>query len=153
VGSLSLGKAQQFGVTLIRGGSKYFISKEAYKYRIGRTDMPIEVKNFSTQADEAKDMPNARMEAVNVLGQRVMKLTLAPDWKWSTDIKPIVGTPSCQATHTGIIVEGTIHCVCDDGSEATYSAGEAYAISPNHDAWCVGGKRAVVYEFAGMWGE
>ena len=85
--------------------------------------MPIEVKSFASQADEAKDMPNARMEAVNVLGQRVMKLTLAPDWKWSTDIKPIVGTPSCQATHTGIIVEGTIHCVCDDGSEATYSAG------------------------------
>ena len=33
------------------------------------------------------------------------------------------------------------------------SAGDAYAISPNHDAWCVGGKRAVVYEFAGAWGE
>ena len=66
--------------------------------------MPIEVKNFATQADEAKDMPNARMEAVSVLGQRVMKLTLAPEWKWSTDIQPIVGTPSCQATHTGIIV-------------------------------------------------
>ena len=30
--------------------------------------MPIAVKSFTT-ADEAKDMPNARMEAVNVLGQ------------------------------------------------------------------------------------
>ena len=49
--------------------------------------MPIEVKSFASQADEAKDMPNARMEAVNVLGQRVMKLTLAPDWKWSKDIR------------------------------------------------------------------
>jgi hypothetical protein len=43
--------------------------------------MPIEVKTFASQADESKDMPNARMEAVNVLGQRIMKLTLAPDWK------------------------------------------------------------------------
>ena len=58
--------------------------------------MPIEVKSFASQADEAKDMPNARMEAVNVLGQRVMKLTLAPDWKWSTDIKPIVGTQAVK---------------------------------------------------------
>ena len=115
--------------------------------------MPIEVKNFGSAADEAKDMPNARMEAVNVLGQRVMKLTLSPDWKWSKDIKPLIGKDSCQATHTGIIVEGTVHCVCDDGSEATYSAGEAYAISPGHDAWVVGDKPAVVYEFAGMWGE
>ena len=138
--------------TILNVGQFQNKSIEAIK-KIRKTNMPIEVKSFASQADEAKDMPNARMEAVNVLGQRVMKLTLAPDWKWSTDIKPIVGTPSCQATHTGIIIEGTIHCVCDDGSEATYSAGDAYAISPNHDAWCVGGKRAVVYEFAGAWGE
>ena len=51
------------------------------------------------------------------------------------------------------MVEGTVHCVCDDGSEATYSAGEAFAISPGHDAWVVGDSPAVVYEFAGMWGE
>ena len=114
--------------------------------------MPIEVKNFSS-ADEAKDMPNARMEAVNVLNQRVMKLTLSPDWKWSKDIKPVIGTATCQATHTGIIVEGAVHSVCDDGSEATYTAGDAYAISPGHDAWVFGGKPDVVYEFAGMWGE
>lgn len=42
--------------------------------------MPIEVKNFASQADEAKEMPNARVESVNVMGQRVMKLTLAPEW-------------------------------------------------------------------------
>lgn len=114
--------------------------------------MPIEVKSF-TNADEAKDLPKARLEAVKVLGQRVIKITLAPDWKWSKDIKPIVGTSSCQATHVGIIVEGSIYCVCDDGSAATYTAGDAYAISPNHDAWCVGGKGATVYEFSGAWGE
>ena len=43
--------------------------------------------------------------------------------------------------------------MCGDGSEATYAAGDAYAISPDHDAWVVGGKQAVVYEFAGVWGE
>ena len=41
--------------------------------------MPIEVKNFGSTADRAKDMPNARMEAVNFLGQGVMILTLSPD--------------------------------------------------------------------------
>ena len=30
--------------------------------------MPIEVKNLSSQADEVKEMPNARVESVNVLG-------------------------------------------------------------------------------------
>ncbi len=51
------------------------------------------------------------------------------------------------------MVEDAVHCVCDDGSEATYTAGDAYAISPGHDAWVVGGKPAVVNEFAGIWGE
>ena len=46
-----------------------------------------------------------------------------------------------------------MHCVCDDGSEATYSVGEAYAISPRHDPWVVGDKPTFVYEFAEMWGE
>ena len=64
--------------------------------------MPIEVKNFSS-ADEAKDMPNARIEAVNVLGQRVMKLTLSPDWKWSKDIKPLVGTHSLHRPRTSAL--------------------------------------------------
>ena len=114
--------------------------------------MPIEVKNFSS-ADEAKDMPNARMEAVNVLNQRVMKLTLSPDWKWSKDIKPLVGTESCQAKHLGVIVEGTITCRHDDGSEITYTAGDAYSIEPGHDAWVVGDKKAIAYEFHGLWGE
>ena len=36
--------------------------------------MPIVVKNFASAADEASDMPKARMEAVNVLGQRVINL-------------------------------------------------------------------------------
>ncbi len=70
--------------------------------------MPLEVKNFGSAADEAKDMPNVCMEAVYVLGQRVMKLTLSPHWKWSKDIELLIGTDSCQATHTGIIVEGTV---------------------------------------------
>ena len=113
----------------------------------------LERKNFETEADEVSTPNNARVETVNVLGQRVMKLTVQPGWKWSQDIKPVVGTDSCQATHTGIIVEGKVHCVCDDGSEATYSVVESYAISHRHDPWVVGDKPTFVYEFAGMWGE
>ena len=113
----------------------------------------VEKKTFATEAAEVMEPNNAKVEIVNVGGNRVMKIAAQPGWVWSKDIKPIIGTDTCQATHTGIIVEGAVHCVCDDGSEATYTAGDAYAISPGHDAWVVGGKPAIVYEFAGMWGE
>ena len=68
----------------------------------------IEVKSFSN-ADEVNDsFENAKIEAVNVGGQRIMKLILQPGWKWSSDIKPVVGTESCQANHLGLIVAGTV---------------------------------------------
>ena len=39
----------------------------------------LEVKNFSKDADEVSTPNNARVETVNVLGQRVMKLTVSQD--------------------------------------------------------------------------
>ena len=91
--------------------------------------------------------------SIHVGGQRVMKISAKPGWKWSTDIKPLVGTESCQAKHVGVIVEGSITCRHDDGSEMTYSAGSAYSIEPGHDAWVNGDTSAVAYEFHGLWGE
>jgi len=96
---------------------------------------------------------NARIEVVNVGGQRVMKLTAQPGWRWSTDVKPVVGTESCETKHIGVIVEGSISCRPDDGTEVTYSAGSAYAIEPGHDAWVEGDAPAVTDEIHGRWGE
>ena len=112
----------------------------------------VEAKDFSTQADEVMTPNNARVEMVNVGGQRIMKLTAEPGWKWSNDIKPMVGQ-CCQAKHIGVIVEGSVTCRHDDGSEITYSSGSAYAIEPGHDAWVNGNTPAVAYEFHGLWGE
>ena len=113
----------------------------------------VEAKDFATAADEVMTPNNARVEMVNVGGQRVMKLTAQPGWKWSDDIKPMVGTESCEARHIGVIVEGTVTCRHDDGTEVTYTAGIAYAVEPGHDAWVVGDTPAVAYEFHGLWGE
>ena len=113
----------------------------------------IEVKNFTTGADEISTPSNARVETVNVGGQRVIKLTVQPGWKWSKDIKPTVGGDSCQATHLGVIVSGAVCAKHNDGTELTYKAGDAYSIQPGHDGWVVGNEPAIVYEFHGMWGE
>ena len=113
----------------------------------------IEVKSFSSADEVNTNFNNARIEAVNVGGQRVLKLTLQPGWKWSDDVKPTVGTESCQATHLGVIIEGSVKAIHNDGTEATYHAGDAYSIQPGHDGMVVGDTPAIVYEFAGAWGE
>ena len=41
----------------------------------------IEIKNFAKDADEVATPNNARVETVNLAGQRVMKLTVQPGWK------------------------------------------------------------------------
>ena len=113
----------------------------------------IEIKSFDS-ADEVIDkFNNAKIEAVNVGGQRVQRFSLAPGWRWSKDVAPIVGTDSCQATHLGVVVSGSVMVEHEDGTTGTYSAGDAYAVSPGHDAWVVGGESVVAFEFAGMWGE
>ena len=113
----------------------------------------LEAKNFDDPEEVNNGFANALIESVSVRGQRVNKLTLQPGWKWSVDVKPTVGTATCQASHLGLILSGKICCVHDDGSEVTYSAGDAYALAPGHVAWVVGDEVAVSYEFAGMWGE
>ena len=112
-----------------------------------------EAKDFTIQADKVMTPSNARVEIAQVGGQRVMKMTVQPGWKWSKDMKPMVGTKSWEAKHLGAIVDGSITCKHDDGSEVTYNAGSAYSIEPGHDAWVTGNIPAVAYEFHGLWGE
>jgi hypothetical protein len=112
----------------------------------------IEVKSFD-QAEEVNEPNNARVEAVTVGGQRVLRLHLKPGWKWSQDVKPNVGTDSCEASHCGVIIAGTVRVRHDDGTEGEYSTGDAYAIKPGHDAWVVGDEEAIAFEFHDAWGE
>ena len=107
----------------------------------------LESKDFATEADEVLTRNNARIEVVNVGGQRVMKLTAQPGWKWSECIKPMVGTESCQKNHVGVCVQGKIMVTHEDGSSIEVGPGDAYTFAPGHDAWVVGDEEFVGYEF------
>ena len=48
----------------------------------------IEVKSFNNPDEVSTAFNNAKIESVKVGGQRLMRLTLQPGWKWSRDIKP-----------------------------------------------------------------
>jgi hypothetical protein len=41
------------------------------------------------------------------VGDRVVgRGTFEPGWRWSTDVKPIAGTESCEVSHLGYILSG-----------------------------------------------
>lgn len=108
-----------------------------------------EVKSFA-KPDEVREFPLGRLELVTVGGSTVGRATLKPGWRWSTSVKPIVKTLSCEAPHFQYHVSGTIRIAMDDGREFDCKAGDISLLPTGHDAWVVGDEPAVIVDFQGM---
>jgi len=89
------------------------------------------------------------VELVNVGGSTIGLITFEPGWRWSECVKPVVGTESCQAPHTGYTISGRLHVVMDDGTEGEVGPGDAGWVAPGHDAWVVGDEPYVGLDFTG----
>ncbi|MGH9086100.1 MAG: cupin domain-containing protein [Acidimicrobiales bacterium] len=110
--------------------------------------MTLEARSLDSP-DEKRGFDNGEMQVVNVAGATIGRATFQPGWKWSNDVKPIAGTDSCQAAHTGYVISGRMHVVMDDGTEGEAGPGDAIVISPGHDAWIVGDEPCVVLDWSG----
>lgn len=85
-----------------------------------------------------------KLELVNLDAGGVGRATFEPGWQWSKHVKPIAGTDSCQAAHTGYFISGRMKVVMDDGEEVEFGPGDFSVIPPGHDAWIVGDQPCVV---------
>jgi len=111
----------------------------------------LERKPFD-KPDETRAFKNGKgkLEVVTVGDCTVGRGVFEPGWRWSEHVKPIVGTPSCQAAHTGYVLEGRMLVKMDDGAQLEYGPGDAFYMPSGHDAWVVGDKRCVLIDFTGM---
>ncbi len=116
--------------------------------RIGASKK-AEFKSFG-KADEVRTFPKGKAELVTVGGATVGRATLEPGWKWSTSVKPIAKTESCEAPHFQYQLSGILHIVMDDGSEFDSRAGDVTLLPIGHDAWVVGNEPVVLVDFQGM---
>ena len=78
---------------------------------------------------------------------------LEPGWRWSEDLKPIVGTESCMVHHLQVLLAGRLGVRMDDGEEAIFEAGDTFEIPPGHDTWVVGDAPADIIDISGNVGE
>jgi len=97
--------------------------------------------------DEVRTPEKTTVDVVKVGSTEVGRFTFQPGWRWSECIKPVVGTDSCQAEHLGYAVSGRIQIEHEDGTSVEIGPGEAYLISPGHEAWVVGDEPFVAVEF------
>ena len=105
-------------------------------------DAPEEVRPFVGDSGQ--------LELVNLATAPVGRATFKPGWRWSEHVKPIAGTDSCQAAHTGYFVSGRMKVVMDDGEEIEYGPGDFAIMAPGHDAWIVGDEDCVVIDWQGF---
>ena len=107
------------------------------------------MKNLA-KPDETRKFEKGTVELVSMGGATVGRLRLEPGWRWSTHVKPVAKTRSCEAPHFQYHVSGIVHIVMDDGTERDVGPGEISMVAPGHDAWVVGNEPVVVVDFQGL---
>ncbi len=109
----------------------------------------MEKKNLFTP-DERRLLDKGVIELATLDGVTFGRATLQPGWKWSTSVKPIVKTDSCEVAHLQYHIAGLLHVKMDDGNWEEFGPGDVSHIPPGHDAWVVGNEPVVVLDIAGM---
>ena len=113
------------------------------------TTEKMQKKSFVRPAD-TRSFDKGRVELVTVNDVTFGRATLQPGWKWSTCVKPLVNTQSCEASHLQYHVSGRLHVVMDDGSELEFGPGDVSHLPPGHDAWVVGNEPVLIVDISGM---
>ena len=80
-----------------------------------------------------------------VIGRAVLE----PGWRWSSHVKPLVGTPSCRIHHLHLVLAGRFAVEMDDGERHEFAPMDVMDIPPGHDAWVVGDERVELVDIAG----
>ena len=82
-------------------------------------------------------------------GLVIGRAVLEPGWRWSEDVKSLVGTASCQIHHLQLILSGRLGVRMDAGEEAEVGPNEVVDIPSGHDAWVVGDEPLVIFDVFG----
>jgi quercetin dioxygenase-like cupin family protein len=113
------------------------------------TSDELATKSFDTP-DDVRSFDHGHAALVELAGATVGRVTFESGWQWSKHLGPVIGTDSCRALHTGVVLSGRLHVRMDDGREAEVGSGEMVVISPGHDAWVLGDAPVVMIDWTGF---
>lgn len=107
----------------------------------------VTVKSFDSPDEVRAFEGKGHADVVDLAGHPVARGVFEPGWKWSTNLKPIAQTDSCQISHLGYCVSGQMKIYMDDGGETLVGPGQAAAIPPGHDAEVIGDEPCIWVDF------
>jgi hypothetical protein len=96
---------------------------------------------------ERRDVGGVQLEIGRAGAGRVKRLIYPAGFRWSVDMKPIVGTDLCLHAHVGFLASGAIRIEYPDGCAVDYEAPQIVAIDPGHDGSVLGDAPAELIEF------
>ncbi|MFF8843852.1 cupin domain-containing protein [Streptomyces sp. NPDC015127] len=104
------------------------------------------------KADETREFTEGkgRLDLLNTDQGPVGRAVFEPGWRWSSHVKPIAGTDSCMAAHTGYVVSGRMKITMDDGETVDVEPGQFITVAPGHDAYVVGDEPCVMLDWVGF---
>jgi hypothetical protein len=96
---------------------------------------------------ERREIGHVLLEVGKAGNARVKRMVYPAGFRWSRDMKPVVGTELCMHAHVGFLVHGEIHIEYPDGCVIEHRAPQIVVIEPGHDGWVVGKEPVVMVEF------
>ena len=109
------------------------------------------VRSFSSP-DQLIEIKTLRSEMITKGGLTVSHDVQQPGWRWSTHVRPLVGTEWCEVHHVGVITKGRLSIVLRDGTEFEAGAISLIDVPAGHDAWVVGDEAAETIAWTGARG-
>lgn len=109
------------------------------------------VRRFSSP-DEEIDLADLHSKVITIGGVKVSYDIQSPGWRWSTHVKPVVGTEWCEAHHVGVVLSGRLRIHLRDGTEFEAGPLDVVDIPPGHDAWVLGDEPFVRLAWGGVEG-
>lgn len=109
----------------------------------------VERRNLD-DPEERIVLPGIIEELVDIGGLTVGRSVQQPGWRWSKDLRPLVGGTWCQAHHIGIVVSGRYAVDMEDGTTVEFDPSDVYNIPPGHDGYTLGDEPCVLIEWSGL---
>jgi class 3 adenylate cyclase len=106
----------------------------------------LQAKSFAVP-DDSRTMTKVRFATVGLDDATVGHCRFEPGWRWSTDMGPMVGVPSCPIRHLGYSMSGAVRVVMDDGQTLDVGPDTVFDIPPGHDKWVIGDEPWVTIEW------
>ena len=135
-----------------RKAARRAVAKKSARKRAPRRPAPNAARRPSeifapVKGAARREIGHVLLEVGKAGNARVKRMVYPAGFRWSTDMKPVVGTDLCMHAHVGFLVHGEIHIEYPDGCVIEHRAPQIIAIEPGHDGWVVGKEPVVMIEF------